>query len=258
MQQKTFFDYLKNHFFSLLTVILGVVALILTQLKLLPPNTIGSTTLALVIFLATSQLVDNARKLEKIDKSISEGFQGAISSLGGVSVIRLDEPEKGLLYLADRVRNTKSRLDHVSFSPPIPRNNIGASEWEKAIEKTLLSNKVRYRYICEFYDQVRIDRVRKHLSNPKISKFFVGYFPIRAKSAPMPNFMLVDDDEVIAIFPYDYGEPEVWVSIKHPDIVKMFSRYFQRVWNESEKLTGKEIANGVLDKLILANKEKPG
>jgi hypothetical protein len=247
--QKTLLDYLRKNFFSLLTIILGLVALVLTQLKFLPPDTIGSTTLALVIFLATSQLVDNARKLEKIEKSITDGFQGAITSLDGVSVIRLDEPEKGLLYLADKVKNAKSRLDHVSLSPPIPRNNLGAIEWEKAIEKVLLSNKVRYRYICAFYDQRRIERVKKHLLNSKISKYFVGYFPSQPHSAPMPNFLLVDDEEVIAIFPFAYGEPEVWVSIKHPEVIKMFSRYFQRLWNDCEKLTGKEITVGALDKL---------
>lgn len=254
--QKTFIDYLSKNFFSLLTVALGLVALILTQLKILPADTIGATTLALVIFLATSQLVDNARKLDKIEKSITYGFQGAISSLGGVSVIQLDEPEKGLLYLADKVRSAKNRLDHVSLSPPIPRNNIGAIEWEKAIEKTVLANKVRYRYVCAFYDQKRVERVKKHLANPKISKFFVGYFPNQPKSAPMPNFMLIDDDEVVAIFPFVYGEPEVWVSIKHPDVVKMFSRYFQRLWNDSEKITGKEISNGMLEKLGLSQPEK--
>jgi len=249
--QKSFLDYLRRNFFSLLTVVLGAVALILTQLKILPSDAIGSTTLALVIFLATSQLVDNARKLEKIEKSINNGFQGTIASLGGVSVIQLDEPEKGLLYLAEKVREAKNRLDHVSLSPPIPRNNSGAAEWEKAIEKALLANKIRYRYVCAFYDPIRVERIKKHLSNPKITKYFVGYFPIQQNSAPMPNFMLIDDNEVVAIFPFIYGEPEVWLSIKHPDIVKMFSRYFQRLWNDSEKITGKEIASGVLDKLDL-------
>ena len=99
MRRKVIWDYIGKNLFSLLTVFLGCVALGLSQLRVLPPDAIGPTTLALVIFLATSQLVDHARKLDRIETSIKDGFQDTITAVGGVSVIPLVEPEKGLQYL---------------------------------------------------------------------------------------------------------------------------------------------------------------
>ena len=148
--------------------------------------------------------------------------------------------------MAERIRNAKTRADLASLSPSIPRNNAGAVEWEKAIENALLANRIRFRYVCIFHDEARINRVSKHLINPKITKYFVGYFPSEKKIVPMPNFLLVDGDEVVVIFPYTYGEPEVWLSIKHPDVVKTFERYFQRLWDDSIKITRKDIESGLM------------
>lgn len=232
-----FGNYLGKNIISILTIIIGCSSLILTQLKILPQATIGATTLTLVIFLTTSQLKENSRKLEKIDKSISDGYQNIIKTFDGVEIIKLDEPENGLLYLAERINNAKKHIDHASLSQPIPRNNIGAKEWEKAIEKILLTNKIPYRYVCTFFDEIRLERINKHLGNSKIKKYFVGYFPKSMNSIPMPNFILIDDVEVIAIFPYDYGETEVWLSIKHPEVVKMFESYFRRLWHDCTTIT---------------------
>jgi len=250
--KKSIWDYIGKNFFSLLTVFLGGVALSLSNIGILPPDKVPATTLALVIMLATSQLVDHARKLDNVENLITNGFQTTISSLGGVSVIHLTEPEKGMAYLAEKMRNAKSRLDHVSLSPPIARNHVGSTELEQTIEKTLLNNQIRYRYICIFHDNARVTRVKKHLSNPKISKYFVGYFETQLNSVPMPNYLLVDENEVVAIFPYIYGEPEVWLSIKHPEIVKMFSKYTERLWTESKKITAKDVQSGFFESL--ANK----
>lgn len=43
---------------------LGTITLALSQLGVLPSSAIGATTLAIVILLATSQLVDTSRKLK--------------------------------------------------------------------------------------------------------------------------------------------------------------------------------------------------
>jgi hypothetical protein len=247
-KRRASWDFIKGNIFSLLTVVIGAIALTLNRLGLLPPDIIGPTTLTLVIFLATSQLIDQSRKLENIEASVKIGFQDTISALGGVEVIPLTEPEVGFKYLAKRVLEAGEHLNLASLSPSIPRSNPGAVEWEKAIEKVLLQNRVRFRYVCIFQDPERATRVRRHLSNPKISKFFVGYFPSEATVVPMPNFLIVDDKEVIAIFPYSYGEPEVWLSIKHPDVVQMFIKHFRRLWEDSTKITTVDIKNGLLER----------
>lgn len=247
--RKSAWSFVKENIFSLLTVSAGALALILSQLGLLPPDAIGTATLALVISLATSQLIDQSRKLDKIEASVESGFQETISALGGVSVIPLTEPEVGFEYLAKRVREAQHSLDLSSLSPSVPRDNTGATKWESSIEKALISNRIRFRYVCIFQDPTRVHRVDRHLSNPKISKFFVGYFPSMTQIVPMPNFLVVDDEEVIAIFPYAYGEPEVWLSIKHPDVVQMFARHFRRLWEDSTKITADDVESGLLDRV---------
>ncbi len=109
---------------------------------------------------------------------------------------------------------------------------------------------IRYRYICTFDDPVRVARAKKYLSNPKVAKFFVGYFQIQEHPLPLPSFMLIDDSELIVYFPFVYGEPEAWLFIKQPDVVKVFARYFHRLWNDSTKLTAKDIADGVFEKIL--------
>jgi hypothetical protein len=231
-----FWEFIKNNFFSITTIVVGVAVLGLNRTGLLSPEAIPPTILTLVIFLATSQLVDNSRKLDTIQNLIKRGFGQTISSLKGIEVIYLSEPEKGFRYLAKRVRESKHRLDLASFSPPISRNSDAASDWDKAIEEALLKENIRFRYVCNFRDEARLTRVKKHLANPKVVKFYVGYYPADQNIVPMPNFLVIDEEEIIGIFPYSYGEPEVWLSIKHPDVVKVFLNYFRRLWEDSEKI----------------------
>ena len=79
--RKTVWEYIHRIFFSLLTVLGGSIAFVLSNTGVLRPDIIGTTTLALVILLATSYLVDNARKLDSIENAIKDGFQTTISSL---------------------------------------------------------------------------------------------------------------------------------------------------------------------------------
>ena len=234
--RKNLWDFIKNNFFSITTIIIGSAVLGLNRIGFLSQDAIPPTILTLVIFLATSQLVDQSRKLDAIQGLIKDGFGQTISSLKGVEVIHLSEPEKGFEYLARRIRESKYRLDHASFSPSISRTSDAAAEWDKAIEEVLLKEHIRFRYVCSFRDSARLTRVKNLLSNPKIRKYFVGYYPDSHNNIPMPNFIVVDAEEVIGMFPYSYGEPEVWLSIRHPDVVKVFSDYFRRLWEDSQKI----------------------
>jgi hypothetical protein len=158
-----------------------------------------------------------------------------LPALTDSSVLTLLESEVGLRYLAKKIRAAQHSLDQASLSPPIPRNNPGAREWEKAIEAVLKANKVRYRYIWGGKDSAREKRIKKHMANENISKFFVGYFPADENVIAAPNFLIIDHEEVVVIFPFFYGEPDVWLSIKQPQIIAVFSRYFSRLWIDCTK-----------------------
>jgi len=203
--------------------------------------------LATVTLLATSELIEKHRKLDALAETMRSGFRDAVSSLRGVSVQQHDEPEVGLNYLAERVRAARKSLDLASLSPAIPRRNPGANEWERAIDEVLAANKVRFRYVCAFHDRARLERVRRNVLDPRVKKFLCGFFSVEESRVPMPNFLVVDGDEVIVIFPFMYGEPESWISIRHPEVVKAFGAYFQRLFGESRKIVADEVDASFFD-----------
>lgn len=195
-----------------------------------------------------SKLDNIERLIDKLEHSVQDEAKKTIIALGGVSVISLTESEIGLDYLARRILESKNRIDLASFVEAYRRDTIESQKWEKAIERVLLSNSIRFRYVCAF-DEGRLNRVKKHLSNPKISKFFVGYFPANVKAVPIPGFLVLDEEEVIITFPQAYGTAEVWLSIKHPEVLRMFIGYFGRLWGDSNKITSANISDGSFEKI---------
>jgi hypothetical protein len=205
-----------------------------------------SLTLLAVALVASYLVAERFGKLERIESALNSGFEETVRALGGVSVMRLAEPEMGLSYLAKKATGAKIRLDLASMSPAIPRNNPGATAWENALDEVVNANLVRFRYIGVFNDETRFKRIQKYLSNYKATKFFAGYFPTHDNPIPLSNFLIVDQNEVIVIFPHIYDEPETWLSIKQPEIVETFVKYYQRLWEDCTKITRENLATAVL------------
>jgi hypothetical protein len=44
------------------------------------------------------------------------------------------------------------------------------------------------------------------------------------------SFGLIDETEVIVRYPYGKGEPELWIAVRHPAVVKLFISYYRLLW----------------------------
>lgn len=225
-------EYFKKNLFSLITVFTGFTTLILYRIGMLQGDLIQVMILTLVLLLTTSILIDRSRKLDEIHRSIEKGFMNTVADLGGINIKYLPGADKGLEYLTKCLLEAEESIELVSLAPNIRRDSNAAKEWEKTIEDVLLKNKVNFRYVFNNISD-RTKRVIKHLKNPKISKFFAGYINCDP-SVPMIGFLVIDETEVITIFPTQYGDDEVWVSLNHPRYVQVYKKYFQRLWNESK------------------------
>lgn len=229
-------SFIGDNLISLATVAAGIIAVVAQQLGWLSGPTVSSAILGLLCLLATSEIVERTRRLDKIERLIAEKSERTIKSLSGVEATVLPTSEEAFEYMADHIEQARRRIDHAALAPAIPRRTSSARKWEQAISKVLRANQVLYRYIASFTDASRLDRVRQHLASPSVKKYYVGHFDTSGTSIPMLSFLIVDDQEIIMHYPYVPGQAEMFLAVKHPDIVRLFSVYYERLWQEATKL----------------------
>lgn len=220
---------------SLSTVIAGVVTLILVRAGLLSPSAIPLVTLALLILLATSELVDKSRRLEKIESAISDGIDDVLEAVGGATVTKLTLLDDGLDYVAKKIRGSKSTIEHFALHPPGPRWSKKRINYEKAIQDLLKTNRVRFRYIAELRPH-RLERLKTLLGDKSIKQFFPAYYDRSGDCFPAMSFMIFDESEVLVYCPKTTGEAETVLALRHPDIVKMYADYFRLLWVQAKPL----------------------
>lgn len=200
-----------------------------------------SIILLVVAIIASFLVSERYGKLEKIEHSISSNTDKILSSLSGVEAILIPSTDEGLEYMAQRVASAEHKIDHAALAPPIQRRTSQSKKWEQAIGKVLKGNRVMYRYIASFSDKARIDRVQSHISNPTIQKYFVKYYEVISNSPPTLSFILIDDTEVIMHYPYEPGQAEAFLVIKHPDVIRLFDAYFETLWSNARIINISEL-----------------
>jgi len=200
-----------------------------------------SFILLVVAIIASFLVSERYGKLEKIEQSISSNTDKILSSLSGVEAKLIPSADEGLEYMAKRVASAEHKIDHAALAPPIQRRTSHSNKWEQAIGKVLKGNKVMYRYIASFSDKARIDRVQNHISNPAIQKYYVKHYKAISDSPPTLSFILIDDTEVIMHYPYEPGQAEAFLVIKHPDVVRLFDAYFKTLWSNAKTVNVSEL-----------------
>ena len=76
MKYSKAWEFIFDNIISILTIIIGVLVVILSQLHILPTSIIPEVLLALVCMLATSELVERRKKLRRSKKNwmMSENY----------------------------------------------------------------------------------------------------------------------------------------------------------------------------------------
>jgi hypothetical protein len=238
MKNKSLWEFIGDNFLSLVTIVSGIFVIVLASANLIEDRWVSSAILGLLSLLATSEIVDKTRKLNRIEECLNLGFQNVLNKKDGeVIVWSWTETDEYLRYLQKRLRQAKSSYDHAAISPPLPRQFNEMSAYESELEKIFLANTIRYRYVAILTDPTRVTRIRKYLLNKKVKKYFVGYLDFDPEKMPMPSFSIIDEEELLLYFPPAYGELESWVSIKDTELAKIYLSYFRRLWEQSTKIT---------------------
>lgn len=245
--------YFLGVFGSVITIIGAFVILILDQLNengiinaMISIESMTKNILLLLSFFSSTILILMNSKFENLEKSIDMKYGQIIDNLGGVNVTRFCLVDEGFIYWTRRINESEKEIQHAAFAPPIAVLSKKRDQYEKTIEKKLKQNHVRYRYIARLGEIAednsrmrRLDYIKKLLEDKEVKKYLPAYFEFDPKIGedPSPSFMILDHEEVIAYYPKIFGEEEVILSIKHPQILKMYEDYFLYLYSQAKKLT---------------------
>jgi hypothetical protein len=185
------------------------------------------TLLLLTVFVGywISEQNKECDKLDSIEK---------LASLSGVGVRALENTEEALGYLAQRFIEADHAIDQIATAPSLGPPLI-YRKYDEALAKVLKKNVIKYRHIVVL-DVTRWKRVRTFLLNPSIQKYYVSYYDAQQGGLPGLSYAVIDNCEVVVRYPYTPEQSELWLSIKHPDIVRLFVDYAQSLLSQGTRL----------------------
>lgn len=221
---------------SLIVAVLGLMG-VLDTIPWLSGRTAAMTLLLLAV--AASYLVsERLGQLNRIERLIVENTERTLSSLAGVEAKLFPTAEEAFDYMAAGIKRASHEIDHAALAPPIGRRAPFAQNWEVAIGEVLKARRVKYRYVASFSDNARQKRVRHHLKDSSVQQYYVCYYEEFDSAPPALSFILIDDREVIMHYPYEPGQAEMFLSVKHSDVVRLFAAYFRRIWASGTDIVG--------------------
>ncbi|WP_454804069.1 hypothetical protein [Mucilaginibacter phyllosphaerae] len=184
--------------------------------------------LTIIVLLAILEVFVKPAKLEEIRRLIVEKHFEVIKSLNGVQVLRFTSSNEAYEFMSKKIIESKELIYHCALGQAVPLAKVPNNSFEKAIQKALKQNKLRYNYIAKIPDERRVKRIKALLSDKSIQTFYPKCVEIDFDG--LYNFMVFDNDTVIINFPYEYGNDEKFVFIKHPEIVQFYKSYFNHIW----------------------------
>ena len=218
-------------------------------------NKIPTMTL-LVLGLTTIVLIKRETKLDKIEKIVEFSMTKVINSLNGVQVKTFADSTEFLDYVTNRINETDKTIDDVSWGSGMPK--LTSSEEKSFVRYTQAISNIcrkgkRYREVMSFNSHTHIVRAEE-LFAKNLPCYNLKYYSFdRSTTPPLIQFLVIDSEEVIFAFyrwPILDAENEVRLSIKHPDIVRLFQDYFETIWQGAKPLKlGGDVQVNILKEL---------
>lgn len=142
--------------------------------------------------------------------------------------------ERAMDYLSQRFTEAKRCVDQAAVAPSLGSNNA-YHKYDQRLSRVLKKNVVTYRHVT-LVDPVRWKRIRAFLEDQRIQKYYVRYYELDDSNIPGLSYAIIDEEEVVMRYPYEPGQPALWLSIKQPDVVRLFVRHFRNMWNQGSRL----------------------
>lgn len=166
-------------------------------------------------------------------------IQKALSVLSE-NVTVIDTTEKAMDYLAQRFCEAHYTIKQGALAPSLPEKSY--VNYDKALDEILTTKKnIKYLHVVNL-DKTRWERVSKKISDPKIHNYYVKYYDLPDIKLPFLSYAVLDDKEIVMRYPYRPQQPEIWLSIKHREVVRLFVAYFQNLWEQANPLEKDDIA----------------
>ena len=166
-----------------------------------------------------SQKQNENERAMRLEKLVSQ-------SIGEIHVLKTTE--EAFDYLAKQYEKAQLSIDQAAIAPSISTSKA-YSRYDQVLKRILKNNQVKYRHVT-FLDSIRWKRLRVFLQDEKIEKYFARCYDLPEESLPGLSFSIIDDEEIVMRYPYDPGQSEIWLSIKHPEVVRLFSAYYRNLW----------------------------
>jgi hypothetical protein len=111
-----------------------------------------------------------------------------------------------------------------------------------------------WREIAVFHTLEHFEQERQRVLAENNVAYNLGFYEVPTEDAPnLRGFMIIDQCEVMI----NHDQQSIWVSIKHPTIVRYFLAYFEDLWQAAKKLKqGKSIDRKELERLEVHMRRK--
>lgn len=237
MSTNKIWAFLGDHLISGATIIGGAIVLILSIANITNTAVTMQAILALLVLLATSEIVERNRRLDSIIYEISQITKGQTDTKV------FDDVDEHYRFLTERISLAKSTIDIVNFRPSLPRNPISRQQYSQVIEERILNSPIRVRRVVIPYDTKTISWIKDALNKFNGHNFWVGYFHKPPEYIPALNMLLIDAHEAFVGGFYQLGQFDergtVWLS--DPHIAKALQDYYNYLWNKAHLLNPNEI-----------------
>lgn len=217
-----FLRVLVDNCVAIVTVLAGIAAIVLDLFELMRQETVLRVLLALVVLLATSEIIERSRKLNRIEESIDAGHKRIEALLNFPAAIVLRSPEEAHEFITKRIRDAKFIVRHVSILEP---QATMAPQFKRAyyaaIARLLTQTDVVYRRVIGSQNAAGISRHENWLQNPKVTKLTVA---VAHGSLPkhVPMFTVFDDRIVVLRRAALPGAIDDFLVIRDPEIVRWY------------------------------------
>lgn len=163
-----------------------------------------------------------------------------LASLSGVGIRTFESTKEAMGYLARRFTETQNSIDQVATAPSLAPS-YAYSEYDQVLKKVLNKNVVKYRHIVVI-DATRWNRVKAFLLDPNIQRYYVSYYERQQGGVPGFSYAIIDESEIVMRYPYSPDQPELWLSTRHPEIVRLFVAYSRSLWSQGTRLEAANIS----------------
>jgi hypothetical protein len=175
-----------------------------------------------------------------IQDMIAENNNAVIQALNGVNITTYTTSAEYSQYKAKRLRQAK-RIDDVTWrfhGYDVQTRSQGESQALKNLDEItkeiIKKDGVVWREVVVFRTKAQLEHELSLLKNPENIAYNFGFYPIlpTSQNPPRVGFMIIDNEELFIA----YASTSKWLAIRHPDLISVFSAYFNDIWREAEKV----------------------